>query len=239
MSMNNDMYRPQEYTMADRASSTERGAFIVKTYVHLLFAIIAFILLETMIQLTPIGVGMLNLIGSAGNFGWLLVLGAFMLVSTVANKWAHSNTSLGMQYAGLGLYVVAEALIFAPLIAIALYYQGTSVILSAAGATAFIFAGLTAVVFVTRKNFSFMGPFLGVMGMCAMALIVLSILFGFNLGIFFIVAMIALASGYILYSTSKIMHEYHTSQYVAASLSLFAAVALLFWYILQLFMSRD
>ena len=225
--------------MADRASSTERGAFIVKTYVHLFFAIIAFIMLEALIQLTPIAGGMLNVIGAAGQFGWLMVLGAFMLVSHIANKWAHSSTSLGMQYAGLSLYVVAEALIFAPLIAIALYYKGPQVIVSAAGATAFIFAGLTAVVFVTRKNFSFMGPFLGVLGMCAMALIVLSILFGFDLGIFFIVAMIALASGYILFSTSKVMHEYSTTQYVAASLSLFAAVALLFWYILQLFMSRD
>jgi FtsH-binding integral membrane protein len=45
--------------------------------------------------------------------------------------------------------------------------------------------------------------------------------------------MILFASGAILYSTSKVMHEYETHQHVAAALELFAAVALLFWYVLR------
>ncbi len=238
MSSQNDMYRPQEYTMADRASTEERAQFIVRTYLHLFGAVIAFVLLETFIQLTPIADGMYNMLAGT-RFGWLAVLGGFVVVSHVANKWAHGSVSLGQQYAGLILYIVAEAIIFAPLIYMALVFTGPEVIINAAMATAFIFAGLTAVVFITRKNFSFMGPFLGVMGLSAMAIIVLSIIFGFNLGVLFSVAMIAFASGYILYTTSNVMHEYNTNQYVAASLTLFAAVALLFWYILRLFMSRD
>jgi len=51
--------------------------------------------------------------------------------------------------------------------------------------------------------------------------------------------MVILAAGSILYNTSNIIHHYNTQQYVAASLSLFASVALLFWYLLQIFMSRD
>ena len=47
--------------------------------------------------------------------------------------------------------------------------------------------------------------------------------------------MIALASMYILYDTSNVLRTYRTDQYVAASLALFASVALLFWYILRLF----
>ena len=47
----------------------------------------------------------------------------------------------------------------------------------------------------------------------------------------------SVACGTILYSTSKVMHDYQTDQYVAASLELFAAVALLFWYVLRLLMS--
>jgi FtsH-binding integral membrane protein len=35
------------------------------------------------------------------------------------------------------------------------------------------------------------------------------------------------------------LHHYRTDQYVAAALALFASVALLFWYVLQLFMNRD
>ena len=224
--------------MADRASVEDRGWFLVRTYTHLFGAIMAFVAIEFMIQMTPLAGAMMNLLFAGGQWGWLLVLGAFMGVSVLANRWAQSGTSIGMQYAGLSLYVVAEAFIFAPLIFIAMASKGPEVIVSAAMATGFIFAGLTGVVFITRKNFSFMGPFLGVLGMSAMALIVLSMLFGFNLGILFTVAMIALASVYILYSTSKVLHEYNTHQYVAASLALFAAVALLFWYILQLFMSR-
>ena len=37
---------------------------------------------------------------------WLIVLGVFMAGSWIAEKWAHSATSLGTQYAGLALYVV-------------------------------------------------------------------------------------------------------------------------------------
>ena len=72
----------------------------------------------------------------------------------------------------------------------------------------------------------------------ALVLIVASVLFGFNLGTFFTVAMIALAGGAILYKTSGVMRHYPHDKQVAASLELFACVALLFWYVLQLFMSR-
>jgi hypothetical protein len=71
-----------------------------------------------------------------------------------------------------------------------------------------------------------------------MGLIVVASIFGFHIGPIFTYAMIALACGYILYYTSNVMLHYRIGQHVAASLALFAAVALLFWYILQLFMSR-
>lgn len=51
--------------------------------------------------------------------------------------------------------------------------------------------------------------------------------------------MVAFAAGCILYNTSNIIHHYETEQYVAASLGLFASVALRFWYVLRIFMSRD
>ena len=61
-------------------------------------------------------------------------------------------------------------------------------------------------------------------------------LFNFQLGVWFSGAMIGFASMYILYETSNVLHRYRTDQYVAAALALFAAVALLFWYILRLMM---
>lgn len=244
MSYGDEGFRPTEYTMADRASAEDRGAFLMKTYLHLLGAIAVFVALE-IVLIPTIGESFTNLVFMRGQMGWLVVLGAFMAVSWVANSMAHSGASKGAQYMGLGLYVLAQAFIFVPLLWVASRMSeqsamgGTGVIGSAGLATTFIFCGLTAVVFITRKNFGFLGPILGILSMCALALIVCSILFGFHMGTIFTVAMIGLAAGYILYSTSNVLHEYPTDQYVAASLALFASVALLFWYILQLFMSRD
>ena len=47
-----------------------------------------------------------------------------------------------------------------------------------------------------------------------------------------------LASGYIVYHTSQILRQYPVGSHVAASLALFASIALLFWYILRILMDR-
>lgn len=240
MSTYGETFQPTEFTLADRAPVQARADFILKTYLHLFGAVVAFAAIETALVLAPFSADMVEfMLSFLGGYSWLAILGGFMLVSWVANAWAHSDTGRGIQYAGLGLYVVAEAVLFLPLIYLAAAYGGAQVLPTAALATGAIFTGLTAVVIFTRKNFSFLGPFLGIAGMAAFALIACAVLFGFNLGVLFTVAMIGLAAGYILYTTSNILHEYRTDQYVAASLALFASVALLFYYILQLFMSRD
>ncbi|MBX3175975.1 MAG: Bax inhibitor-1/YccA family protein [Candidatus Hydrogenedentes bacterium] len=236
MSYDQNVFRPEEYTLADQASRDERAAFITKTYVHLFAAILAFVVLEAVVLSLPITASFVGWIAGT-QFGWLAVLGGFMAVSWIANSWAQSGASLGLQYAGLSLYVVAEAIIFAPLLYIAANFGPAGVIPSAAILTGCVFTGLTSIVFFTRKNFSFLGPFLGILGFAGLGIIVCSIIFGFNLGIVFSAAMIVLAGGYILYTTSNILHEYRTDQYVAASLALFASVALLFWYILRILMS--
>ncbi len=64
-------------------------------------------------------------------------------------------------------------------------------------------------------------------------------LFGFNLGTWFSVAMVGLAGGAILYDTSNILRHFPEDRYVGAALELFASVALMFWYVLRIFPSRD
>ena len=162
-----------------------------------------------------------------------------MAVSWVADYWAHHGVSRQMQYVGLSLYVVAEALLFVPLLYIADRFA-PGAIQSAGIVTLTVFGGLTATVFITKADFSFLRLALAIGGFAALALIIVSILFGMPmLGTWFSIAMVVLACGYILYTTSNILHHYRTDQSVAASLALFASVALLFWYVLQLFMSRD
>jgi FtsH-binding integral membrane protein len=161
-----------------------------------------------------------------------------MIVGWFASRTAMNATSTASQYGALAAFVAAEAIIFVPLLYIA-NLTAPGVINSAATVTLLGFAGLTAIAFMTRKDFSFLGGILRWGFIIALVLIVAGVLFGFQLGTFFSVAMIALAGGAILYDTSNILHHYPQDRHVAAALSLFSSVALMFWYVLQLFISRD
>ncbi len=222
-----------------------RRSFIRQTYIHLAAAIYSFVALEWLFFSLGWEQTALQLLGNTP-YAWLLVLGAFFIVSVVANRWAQSDASSAKQYAGLFLYVIAEALIFLPLLALAqsqtvdIKGVGNIGVIPAAGVTTLIiFGGLTAFVLLSKKDFSFLGSFLNMVMIAAIALIAVNVIFGFHLGIWFVWAMIVAASGYILYYTSNVLHHYRTDQYVAAALALFASVALLFWYVIQIFMNRD
>ncbi len=239
MSYADNPYASPGTTFAAHAAADERADFIAKTYIHLAGAITAFIVLEAILLNLP-GIDGLVMRMIGAQYSWLVVLGLFMVVSWIANSWASSAISPAKQYCGLGLYVVAEAVIFVPLLWFA-NLKDTGIIPTAAVTTLLLFGVLTGIVFVTRKDFSFLRGILIFGGFAAMGLIVVAIVFRADLlGPIFTYAMIALACGYILYSTSNVLHHYRIGQHVAASLALFAAVALLFWYILRLFMaSRD
>jgi FtsH-binding integral membrane protein len=210
-----------------------RATFITRTYVHLYGAIVGFTRFEALLFMTglalPIARAFLSVSG-------LWVLGGFVLVSWLASRVAHTAQSMAVQYLALAGYVVAEGLIFVPMLLIAQYFApGT--IQAAALLTLLGFTALTVIVYVTRQNFSFLGPFLCFGGVVALAAIAGGAVFGFQLGTFFSVAMVVLAGGSILHDTSKVMREYPEDRYVGAALQLFAGVALLFWYVLRLFLS--
>jgi len=226
------------YSVAN-ALPEERASFIRKTYLHLAGAVFIFILMEA--YLVTSGAGLWMAQRMTGGYSWLIVLGLFMGVSVLAQWWANSQTSRAMQYMGLGLFVVAEAIVFLPLLFMAAVRSDGYELFAKAGITTLgLFLGLTAVVFLTRKDFSFLGPILMIGGFVALGFIASGIIFGFSLGNIFAFVMVAFAGAAILYDTSNVLHHYHPNQHVAASLSLFASVALLFWYILRIFMgSRD
>lgn len=216
-------------------TGSARSTFIMKTYAHLLGAVMAFIAIE--VGLFSSGLA-LNIAQAMMGPSWLLVLGGFMIVSWLATHAAHRAESKATQYLALSAFVVAEAIIFVPLLAVA-NYMAPGAISSAGLVTVLGFAGLTAVVFTTRKDFSFLGSVLRWGFICGLVLVVAGVIFGFELGTFFSVGMVALAGGAILYDTSNVLHHYPNDRYVGAALQLFASVALMFWYVLRLFMSRD
>lgn len=233
--MNEKAYDNPYVTAAD-AGASERSRFLRRTYMHLAGAILAFAALEALFLSSPIAPAMIKLmVGS--QYSWLIVLGLFMGVSWLAESWARSGASMAMQYAGLALYVVAQAIIFIPLLYVAAFYSSPDVIPMAAMITVGLFLGLTGVVVTTRIDFSFLRGALIIGSFVALGFIVASILFGFNLGTLFAGVMVVFAAAAILYSTSAIFRDYRTDQYVAAALSLFASVALLFWYILRILLS--
>ena len=225
-------------TPVAQGSVDERASFIWKTYAHVAGAIVAFAAIEA--YLISSGVAARIAAPLLGN--WLLVLGAFMLVGWGASHVAHRLESKPAQYAAFAVFVFAEAIIFAPMILLAEYVSaqsGSSVLQSAATVTLLGAGGLMAVAMITRRDFSFLRGLLVWGGILALVLIAAAILFGLTLGTWFSIGMIGFAGAAILYDTSNILHHYPQERYVGAAMGLFASIMLMFWYVLQLFLSRD
>lgn len=217
------------------SSDVEKAGFYRKTYLHVALAILAFIGVETvLLQVVP---DQMIFAMFAQRYLWLLIIGVFWLASVLATKWSLSLNK-STQYFGLGFYVLLEAVIFLPLIKIATLYAGPQVIFQAAMLTIAMFAGISAVAFTSKRDFSFLRNIIVIGGFISIGLIVAGMIFSFNLGLWFSVGMVILASATILYQTSKLKDSYATNQYVGASLQLFASIMLLFWYILSILMNR-
>lgn len=221
--------------IVSQATQVDRADFYKRTYLHVALAILAFMVVETfLLKFIP---GELIAMMFGGKFVWLFIIGLFWLGSFIANKFAFS-LSRSAQYFGLGLYVILEAIIFLPMLYIAASYTGGDVIMQAGIITLSMFGGLTALVFMSGYDFSFLRTGIIIGGFISLGLIAGGMLFGFNLGLWFSVGMVVLASASILYQTSQIKDNYTTDQYVGAALQIFASVMLLFWYILRILMSR-
>jgi len=222
-------------TLGQNSRVERQATFITKTYQHLLMAILAFVAVEYLLFSTGVAHRLAPMMMSVN---WLFILGGFMVVSYLASNMAAQAASKNAQYGALGVYVIANALLFIPLL-----FQAEAVapgaIKSAGIVTAAGFTGLTAIAFQTRKDFSFLGGMLRWGGLLAIGLIVAGALGFMQLGTWFVVAMIAYSGGAILYKTSQIIGHYPEERYVSASLELFAAITLMLWYVVQYFIPSD
>jgi FtsH-binding integral membrane protein len=248
--------RPIEGAVATLGVS-DRVQFLRKTYAHLGLALIAFALITGgMMRFATETSLKFSMWALRGSWNWILVLVLFMVVGYVADRLARSDRSRGLQYAGLTVAVVAEAILLQPLlwvlmirfgnpqqifagdgVNLVLSGQAASILMQAIVITLAIFIGLTLVVFLTKKDFSFMRGALAICSFAALGVIIASMAFGFHLGAIFCGLMILLMAGYILYQTSLVMAHFPPTGYVAAALMLFSTIATLFWYVLQFLMS--
>lgn len=212
-----------------------RSRFMTRVYANLLAGIAAFVAIETYLFRTELAYDIANAINSTS---WLLVLGGFMLVSWLGSSFAWKATSTAAQYGGYALMVAVYSVIFTlPLAIAADGYPG--VIETAGWISILAFVGLSGIALTTSKDFSFLRSILMWAGLLALGAIVAAVIFpSIQLGAWFSVAMIGLAGGAILYDTQKIYRSYPADREVAAAMSLFASVALMFWYVLRLLTRR-
>ncbi|QOD60088.1 US12 family protein [Polaribacter haliotis] len=221
-----------------QATDQVRVDFYKKTYTHVAGGILLFVLFEyILLQSNTLVEFMLSM---TQGWKWLVMLGGFMFITNYAESTALKTADKNKQYLAYAVYIFAEAIIFVPLLYMAIVYTESYELLQQATiVTLALFVGISSIVFITKKDFSFIKSGLTVGFFIAIGLIVAGSLFGFNLGLWFSVGMCVLAGGAILYQTSNLVNKFGTEDYIPAALGLFASLMLLFWYVLSIFMSRD
>ncbi|HEX8708050.1 MAG TPA: Bax inhibitor-1/YccA family protein [Pyrinomonadaceae bacterium] len=128
----------------------------------------------------------------------------------------------GINLVALFGFTTLTGVIISPLIAL-VYINNPASILQAGLLTVGIFGGLTAYVFISNKDFSFMRGLL-VTGLIVVVLAgLLNVLIVGSSALYFATAVAALLlfSGFVLYDTSNIIRRYPTNEYVAGALSLY------------------
>ncbi len=228
--------RQQPHATADALETDQlasmRGVFLSRVYGHLAAAIVAFTGIEIVLFKTGAAMAITEFVMGVN---WLLILGGFMVVGWLGRRIAYSAGSISSQYGGLFIYVLGQSIIFAPMLVIANAYA-PGAIQSAAAVTLIGFTLLTMIALSMRQNFSFLGSILRWAGVVALMAIVGGVVFGFELGTWFSVGMVALAGAAVLYDTQRILVTFPDDRFVGAALELFASIALMFWYVLRLFM---
>lgn len=213
-----------------------RTGFLVRVYQHLALAVAAFIAFETLLFMLGVAEAMNSFFARTGGFSWLLLLGGFTIVSSIATRSAHQLGDSRTQYGALFAMALAEAVIFAPFLY--MFFNGSgsgsATVLSAAVITIAGFAALSVVAMVTRRDLSPLRPLIMWGSIAAIGLIIAAVLFGFQLGPIFSIAMVGLAGASILYQTQNIVRQYPAQAYVGAAVSLFGSLMMMFWYILRL-----
>ena len=222
----------QTFSLSDSAANSipaDRAAFIRRAYSHLAVALLLFTGLEYYLVHAPFAAKLASTM--TGGMSWLIVLGLFMGVSYIANKLATSGSSQQMQYLGLGLFIIAEAIVFLPLLFLATHFGGEGLIPTAGLMTLLLVGGITATVLITKKDFSFMGGILSMGAFVALGFIVCSMIFGFSLGLIFSAVMILFAGGSFLFNIN--ISPVPNRSTCGCFSCPFASVALLFYYIVQ------
>jgi modulator of FtsH protease len=197
--------------IAARASLEERSGFVRKVYA-LFFVGIFFAIFGVAIGFMVPGV--MEAIYYHPFIAFLALIGGVYGAQAVRH-------TPGLNLAALFGFTTLTGVVISPAMAIYQSYNPASII-QAGVLTVGIFGGLTAYVFISKKDFSFMRGMVvtGLIIVFLSALLnmfIVSSAFGFAIS----VAALLLFSGFVLYDTSNIIRRYPTNEYVAGALSLY------------------
>jgi FtsH-binding integral membrane protein len=234
------MHESNPFIVAD-APAADRAAFFRRTYGLVAAAFGAFAVTLYALFVSGIAETFMRSIAGVGSWGMLGVMVLFWLGTTAAQSLAFNRASRASQYAGLGLYVLLQAIIFVPLIyytAIVTKGNPGEILIPACMATGALVVALTAVVFMTNMDFSFLKVAIVIGSICALGIVIVSLFAGWSLGAWFSIAMIVLMATVILYQTNEIKNTMETDQHVAAAFVLFSSFVTLLFYVIRLFAGR-
>jgi len=222
---------------AIHAAADERAVFLKKVYSLLLAGLLTFAATLWAADNVPAVQNLCESLWrtiSGSKFGFLLYLGIFiggqMLVHAMAEK-KPINIVLFFGWAFLLGLLIAPIVLYAA-------QAAPETLTQASLLTAIIFIGLTAVVFFTGKDFSFLRGILGVGMFGLLGIAIAGMIFGFTLGLWFSALAVLLFAGYIVYDTSNILHHYTTNMAVTGAIVLFTDVVLLFKHLLILMLNN-
>jgi modulator of FtsH protease len=157
--------------------------------------------------------------------------GALLLIWFVLPRTANSAAGLGVVFGITGLLGLGLGPTLNYYLAMS---NGPQIIGMAMGGTGVIFLTLSGYALTTRKNFSFMGGFL-ITGLVVALIASLANIFfqipALSLGISAVVIMVM--SGFILYDTSRMIHEPH-GNYLMMTVSLYLSIFNIFVHLLNL-----
>jgi len=218
------------------AAVDARLGFIRKTYAHLGGEILAVGAMTWVILNVPalqrLAVGLIS------NF--LIYLVAFFGASLISRKLMEGRVSAARQYLGAGIWVFFLSLLVAPLCMLAQARLGSLAVIGEAFiVTSCVFVGLTAYVFWTKKDFSFMRGALAVASWTLVGVALVMFLFGgFSGSPIWSILWVVLLAGWVLYDTSQVMHRRMVGEHVAASVDLLTDFVFMFLHIAMLLMGN-
>ena len=211
-----------------------RSKFLVRTYFNLTGAVLLFAAIELILFATVDAEEFIGLLRDGGRATGIVYIAICIGGSLIAELAIGSKPSRPVQYGLLVFYAILYSVLFIPILAYASLVCGTSIIYQAIGITGSLFVLLSASVFATRADFSFLRAGLVFFGLGAIVMIIASCIFGFELGAWFSALMIGFACAYILHDTSRLIHECQPDEDVFAAVELFGSLMTLFFYVLDL-----